>query len=77
MSANSAAIEDCQNTVLDRELPKLTPILPEAAEKPDDMSRWETGMVASAFNAVIQEVTGTTGSLVLPLSDSQVQWSCF
>ena len=33
-------------------------------------------MVASAFNAVIQEVTGTTGSLVLPLSDSQVQWSC-
>lgn len=30
-------------------------------------------MVASVFNAVIQEVTGTTGHLGLPLSDSQVQ----
>ncbi len=59
--------------MLDREPPELTPVLPEAAEKPDDMSRWEAGMVASVFNAVIQEVTGTTGNLVLPLSDSQVQ----
>ncbi len=30
-------------------------------------------MVASVLNAVIQEVTGTTGHLGLPLSDSQVQ----
>lgn len=71
--SGGAAIEDCRNTVLDREPPELTPVLPEAAEKPDDMSRWEAGMVASVFNAVIQEVTGTTGNLVLPLSDSQVQ----
>lgn len=71
--SGGAAIEDCRNTVLDREPPELTPVLPEAAEKPDDMSRWEAGMVASVFNAVIQEVTGTTGHLGLPLSDSQVQ----
>ena len=44
--SGGAAIEDCRNTVLDREPPELTPVLPEAAGKPDDMSRWETGMVA-------------------------------
>ena len=71
--SGGAAIEDCRNTVLDREPPELTPVLPEAVEKPDDMSRWEAGMVASVLNAVIQEVTGTTGHLGLPLSDSQVQ----
>lgn len=71
--SGGAAIEECRNTVLDRELPEFTPALPEAAEKPDDMSRWEAGMVASVFDAVIREATGATGTLALPLSDSQVQ----
>lgn len=70
--SGGAAVVECRNTVQDREPPELVYDLPETAKKPDEMSRWEAGMVANAFDAAIQ-AAGFAGTVSLPLNDSQVQ----